>query len=206
MTLVDRWSADWADLGTPPPDERIRAALLARYAETRRAYHTAQHLEECFALFDRHRGLAVRPGEIAIALWFHDAFYDSRASDNEARSAAWAEEVVATAGGGSDASARVRDLVLATRHLAPVGSGDEALLADIDLAILGADAGRFEEYEAQIRREYSWVPEATYRATRARLLKSFLARPRIYATARFAEQFEARARANLQRSIARLGG
>lgn len=206
MTLVDRWNADWANLGTSPPGERTLADLLARYAEPHRAYHTVQHLEECFAHLDACRELAERPGEVAIALWFHDAIYDSHATDNEARSAAWAEEVVAAAGGGSDTSARVRDLVLATRHLEPPASGDPALLVDIDLAILGADAERFDEYEAQIRREYSWVPETTYRATRAGLLAGFLARPRIYSTPRFADQFETTARANLQRSLARLGG
>lgn len=206
MTFLDRWNADWADLGTAPPDNRIWAALLARYAEPHRAYHTAQHLEECFAHFDRCRELATHPGEVAIALWFHDAFYDSQASDNEARSAAWAEEVVTAAGGGRDVSARVRDLVLATRHLTPAEPGDPALLVDIDLAILGAEPGRFDEYEAQIRQEYSWVPEGVYRATRARVLAKFLAWPHIYATPWFAKQFEARARANLQRSMARLGG
>ena len=206
MTLIDRWDDDWADLGTPPPEARTLAELLDRYAEPQRAYHTLQHLGECFAALDSSRGLAERPGEVAIALWFHDGIYDSHASDNEARSAAWAEEVILAAGGGREARSRVRDLILATRHLETPAPGDQALLVDIDLAILGADTDRFEEYEAQIRREYAWVPETTYRTDRARLLTGFLARPRIYTTSYFFERLEGRARANLSRSIARLGG
>jgi predicted metal-dependent HD superfamily phosphohydrolase len=206
VTLVDRWDGDWADLGTPPPDARTLAELLARYTEPQRAYHTLQHLAECFAALDSSRGLAERPGEVAIALWFHDAIYDSHTSDNEARSAAWAEAVVSAAGGGREVGSRVRDLILATRHLEASGPGDQALLVDIDLAILGADADRFEEYEAQIRREYAWVPETAYRAERARLLAGFLARPRIYTTSYFSERLEGRARANLRQSIIGLGG
>ena len=206
MTLVGRWEADWADLGTAPPDEQTLAELLERYSAPERAYHTLQHLEECFAALDTSRELAERPGEVAIALWFHDAIYDSHASDNEARSAAWAEQVVAAAGGAREVGARVKDMILATRHLQSPGSEDQALLMDIDLAILAADPGRYDEYEAQIRREYAWVPEATFRAERARLLAGFLARPRIYATTHFADRFEIRARANLRRSITRLGG
>jgi predicted metal-dependent HD superfamily phosphohydrolase len=206
MTLADRWDGDWADLGTPPPDARILAELLAGYTEPQRAYHTLQHLAECFAAFDNSRGMAERPGEVAIALWFHDAIYDSHTSDNEARSAAWAEAVVLAAGGGREVGSRVRDLILATRHLEAPGPGDQALLADIDLAILGADADRFDEYEAQIRREYAWVPESVYRAERARFLAGFLARPRIYTTSYFSEHLESRARANLRQLISRLGG
>lgn len=206
MTLIDRWYGDWVDLGTRPPEARTLAELLDRYAEPQRAYHTLQHLGECFAALDSSRGLAERPGEVAIAVWFHDGIYDSHASDNEARSAAWAEGVVLAAGGGREARGRVRDLILATRHLETPGPGDQALLVDIDLAILGADADRFEEYEAQIRREYDWVPETTYRKDRARLLAGFLARPRIYTTSYFSERLEGRARTNLRRSITRLGG
>jgi predicted metal-dependent HD superfamily phosphohydrolase len=154
----------------------------------------------------RARARAARPGEVAIALWFHDAIYDSRASDNEARSAAWAEQVITAAGGPKEVGARVKDLILATRHIQPPGSGDQALLVDIDLAILGADPVRYDEYEDQIRREYAWVPERTFRAERARLLAGFLARPGIYSTAHFGDRLEMRARANLQRSLTRLGG
>jgi predicted metal-dependent HD superfamily phosphohydrolase len=206
MTLVDRWNGDWADLGTPPPDSRTLAELLERYTEPQRAYHTLQHLGECFAAFDSSRGLAERPGEVAIALWFHDAIYDSHSAENEARSAAWAEAVVLAASGGKEVGSRVRDLILATRHLQVPEPGDQALLLDIDLAILGADADRFEEYEAQVRREYAWVPEAAYRVNRVRLLAGFLARPHIYTTSYFSERLEGRARANLRRSITRLGG
>jgi predicted metal-dependent HD superfamily phosphohydrolase len=188
------------------PGARILAALLDCYAEPHRAYHTLQHLEECFAQLDAAVDLAERPGEIAIALWFHDAVYDTHRADNEARSADWAREVVTQSGGSDEVALRVSQLVLATRHSGAPAEPDARLLVDIDLAIFAAEPDRYDEYERQIRFEYQWVPEGIFRDTRRRILSDFLARARIYTTVFFADRCEHSARRNLQRAIAHLGG
>jgi predicted metal-dependent HD superfamily phosphohydrolase len=198
-----RWDAAWRTAGARPPDA-LFAELAARYDEPHRAYHTRRHLAECFVAFDPVAGQAERPAEIELALWFHDAIYDPKSDRNEDESAAWAERALAAGGAPATASARVRDLVLATKHAAEPADPDAKLLVDVDLAILGAEPGRFAEYETQIRFEYAWVPEPAYRAGRARVLAGFLARPAIYATRDFAGRLEARARANLAASIERL--
>jgi predicted metal-dependent HD superfamily phosphohydrolase len=95
-------------------------------------------------------------------------------------------------------------LVMATCHAALPQGADAEVLVDIDLAILGAAAERFDEYEQQIRREYAWVEPALYRQVRSRVLADFLSRPRLYSTARLRQRFEQAARANLRRSIERL--
>ena len=97
--------------------------------------------------------------------------------------------------------ARIERMILATKHDAIPEDGDARLLVDIDLAILGSAPGRFDAYERQIREEYAWVPEADFRAGRARLLRSLLDRPRIYATDWFHDRLEEKARANLERSL-----
>ncbi len=66
--------------------------------------------------------------------------------------------------------------------------------------------GPLPEYEDQIRREYSWVPEAAYRTARSRILREFQARPFIYHTRHFRDALEDRARVNLQSSIDSLAG
>jgi predicted metal-dependent HD superfamily phosphohydrolase len=96
-------------------------------------------------------------------------------------------------------------MILATKHNAAPDSHDAALTVDIDLSILGASATRFDEYETQVRTEYAWVPEEAFREARAKILREFLARPRIYSTDFFYDRLEVSARANLQRSVARLG-
>ena len=204
MNLASRWNSDWRALGALPPEDRILATLLACYAEPHRAYHNLVHLEECFLHLNSSVHLSSKPGEVAIALWFHDATYDTHASDNEVLSAEWARKVVEETGGPSCVAVRVRDLILATRHDQSPTAGDAALLVDIDLAILGASEIRFDEYESQIRREYAWVPDPLFRSTRSRILGEFLARPRIYSTDFFAERRERPAHANIRRAIAQL--
>jgi predicted metal-dependent HD superfamily phosphohydrolase len=100
---------------------------------------------------------------------------------------------------------RVRDHVLATRHDGTAATADATLLVDVDLAIFGASSLRFNEYEAQVRREYAWVPGPLFRDKRREILEGFLARPHLYATMHFRRTLEAAGRANLLRSIAALG-
>jgi predicted metal-dependent HD superfamily phosphohydrolase len=187
--------------------------LIKRHEEPHRHYHTLQHLDECFARLDELRALASDAPAVELALWFHDAIYAPRRDDNEARSAALAETSLLAAGVDPARVRRIRDLVLATRHQQnrrprereePAPFVDRLLVIDIDLAILGADPPRFDEYQRQVRAEYAWVPETVYRERRAALLASFLSRPTIYATLPMIERFEAPARRNLAHAIASL--
>ena len=163
--------------------------LLQAWAEPQRHYHTTQHLRECLALLEPELHSAQHPGEVELALWFHDAVYDPKGKDNEARSADWACQALAQAGADEAMLQRVRVLIMATCHDAESVDPDARLLVDIDLAILGAEPARFAEYDAQVRAEYRWE-----------VLAGFLARPAIYGTERFRERLEGRARENLRRS------
>ena len=176
-------------------DRALYEKLIASYSEPHRHYHTLQHLEECFARFDEIADLAAHPEAVELALWFHDAIYDTRRSDNEQRSADWAR--------ASTGNPHVHALIMATRHDAVPEGADAQALVDVDLWILGAPAPRFDEYETQVRAEYGWVPGLIYRRKRREILEGFLARPTIYNTDRFIERYEPAARANLARSLAR---
>jgi predicted metal-dependent HD superfamily phosphohydrolase len=137
------------------------------------------------------------PGDIALALWFHDAVYDPQRGDNEALSADLAVDTLRRAGAGEALMARARTLILATQGHAAADDPDCAILLDIDLGILGASPARFAEYERQIRAEYAHVPDDAYRLGRARVLDSFARRARIYTTDRFHMLYEQAARRNL---------
>jgi predicted metal-dependent HD superfamily phosphohydrolase len=208
MLTARRWLTLWQRLGAPRHADGALAdafaALTARYAETHRHYHTAQHIAECLTHFDSAQALCEQEAEVELALWFHDAIYAPRAKDNEAKSAAWALRVMVDAGIDTSPRARVHALIMKTCHDALPTTQDEQVLVDIDLAILGADTARFDEYEAQVRAEYSWVPEFLFRSTRKKILQSFLARPAIYSTAHFRNLLEKKAHDNLARSISNI--
>ncbi len=199
----ERLDAVWRDLDLVPPPALFEA-LRARYAEPHRAYHTAQHIDECLAQFDRARDRCQRPAEVELAIWFHDAIYDTREGGNEERSAEWAVRELDAAGASRTVSDSVQSLILATRHDAVPTGHDAQLLIDIDLSILGASRDRFLEYETQIRSEYAWVPDEVFRHERAKLLRRFLSRPSIYATDLFRDMLEENARRNLAFSLERL--
>lgn len=200
-THRESWERAWKGVGARGDGAAIRAAILERYAEPQRAYHTVQHLAECLAAFETVRSLAAHPAEVEAALWFHDAIYDTQRADNEERSAAWARSALLAAGARPDSAELVGSLVLATKHTVAPQTEDEFVLIDIDLSILGADAHRFAEYETQIRVEYGFVPQEIFVEKRRAILGSFLARPHIYSTDHFRAALEQRARQNLARAI-----
>ena len=204
MPLIEHWHDCFAALRLAAPLEHEFTSLKARYSEPHRAYHTLQHLEECFRAFETVRNTAQSPGAVGIALFYHDAIYDTHARDNEEKSAELARQMLAGPGAEPALLQYLTDLILVTRHAAMPETLDQQLVVDIDLSILGAPKDRFDEYEQQIRQEYSWVDEAIFRSVRRGILQEFLARPAIYSTRDFRDRLERLARENLSRSIAAL--
>jgi predicted metal-dependent HD superfamily phosphohydrolase len=190
--LESHWRRSFEALGLAVP-QGIFQALVERYQEPQRAYHTLQHVSECIGHLTSVRNA---PQEVALAVWFHDAIYNPRASDNEKRSAAWARAVL----GDTPVGGKVETMVLATKHEAVPQDAAARLLVDIDLAILAAPEPRYSEYETQIRKEYAFVDDATWRIQRQKVLRSFSDRAFIYGSAEF-RALETRARRNLERSI-----
>jgi predicted metal-dependent HD superfamily phosphohydrolase len=201
---LDAWRRLWGELGAREVNGGLFNQLVSAYSQPHRHYHTLQHLRECLAHGEAASMLARRPAEVELALWFHDAVYEPQRDDNEARSAEWARASVLAAGCAEALAQRVAAMVLATQAHELSSDNDTQLLLDIDLAILGASPSRFAEYERQVRAEYAHVPDAAFRAGRARVLEGFLARPRVYGTAAFHDALEARARENLGQALAAL--
>ncbi len=202
QAFLRQWADTWEWLGIAAPDVQ---PLLTRYNEAHRHYHNAAHIVACIgelhgigaSLADEHRGA------LELALFFHDVLYEPQRRDNEEASAAFAQHFLV---GLIDPafSAQVARLVRITDHHHPPTAPDEALIVDVDLSILGRPRAEFSVYEQAIRAEYEHVPDEAFRNGRAKLLEEFLARPRIYSTAPFFEQYEGPARVNLEWSVAQL--
>ena len=181
--------------------------LVEAYSEAHRHYHTLEHVSEMFKVAGKLMDTATDPAAILLAIWFHDAVYDSHAKDNEERSAALAGELLRPLGIPEAVLQHVASMIRATAHT-PIEAvdNDTAILLDADLAILSAEEKRYARYAADVRKEYAWVEELAYRAGRAKVLESFLNRPRIYLTERMYAVAEDAARKNLAAEIEKLGG
>jgi predicted metal-dependent HD superfamily phosphohydrolase len=156
----ERWSAVCIAAGIAPNESGYRRVRRA-WRGMGRHYHTLSHLDSCLREFDDAREFALRPAEVELALWFHDAVYRSWRRDNEAQSAALMAEVFRAA--PLETVERIRRLIAATKHDATGFSGDTALIIDIDLSILGAPPEVYARFESAIRREYWWAPRALCR-------------------------------------------
>ncbi|MES2598025.1 MAG: N-methyl-D-aspartate receptor NMDAR2C subunit [Verrucomicrobiota bacterium] len=193
------WQALWNRFAIQGDAMAWHRRLITAYSEPQRAYHTLQHLDECLCAFDDAKacGLMRKPDLIEMALWFHDAVYDPQGSENEVLSAQMAIEAL----GDSETSRELERLIMLTKSHQPGGGQDDAWIIDIDLTIFAQSPERVQEYEQQIRQEYTWVPEPVYREKRPEILTSFLNRKHIYLTAWAQDQYEAKARENLRMLI-----
>ena len=192
-----------------PIDDGLKRELIALYQDGSRHYHGLSHIEALLALAEEYRAELSDPDAVGAAIWFHDAIYDSKAKDNEAKSAALARQRLATRLEPLRLD-RVDAMILATAtHVVPeldsaTALRDAELFLDMDLSILGAAPAAFDAYEAAVRAEYAWVPEPNWTAGRSAVLRSFLGRAHIYHSNEFRNRFEQQARSNIGRSLASL--
>jgi predicted metal-dependent HD superfamily phosphohydrolase len=188
-------------VNAPNPDKEVVRAvlqrLIERYREPHRHYHTLEHIENGLKTYrELHNGF--RLSGISFYAWvYHDAVYDSTASDNERQSAiVWMRDALLL-GFTVDEAEKGVPLILATDpSVEPI-----SVLNDIDLAELGAEPERFHQNTFNIRKEYDWVSEEQWRTGRTAILRQFLQRPQLYITRAFQEKFTAQAIENLKSAL-----
>ncbi len=172
------------------------------YSEKGRFYHNLSHVKALLSLLESLKDKIQDHDAIRFAIWFHDAIYDTKRSDNEEKSAELASEILSRLNLKVEAIGYVRDLILATKdHNGRNLSEDARLFLDMDLAILGVEEEKYVNYSKAIREEYSWVPGVMYRRSRKKVLRSFIERERIYYTDEMYKRFEAQARVNINDEI-----
>jgi predicted metal-dependent HD superfamily phosphohydrolase len=185
-------------------------AARQHYAQAHRGYHNAAHLDELIALARQHTPDLDEAEQ--LALLFHDAVYVPGAprGDNERRSAALMDATLAIlALDHADLALaqpvieRAARIIEATTH-AEAPPAEAARVCDLDLWRLAAPWDAFCRHALGIRREYLhlFIDEAAFWHARNAFYESMLAKPRLFATDRFFEQFEEPARANMRRALA----
>ena len=190
-------------------------AIISAYQGMSRFYHATQHLDDVLSKLDWAKGALEASAETAalkaeekqrlfdtieLALWYHDVVYDPKAKDNEAKSRDLFLVHAREYGLPEDVRKDVAALIDLTAHHGNANTLAERILVDCDLAILGAPAEEFEQYDQNIRKEYAHVPGPAYKRARRGVLKSFLDQPRIFKTEAFLQTYEETARRNLEKA------
>lgn len=206
MMLRESWNQLWQRLTACGAPVDVFDELLTLYSGSDRFYHNLWHIKDCLEIFELAEYSSVHKDEVKLAIWFHDAIYDTKGSGNEQKSAAWADSVIGQAGVDKDVADTVSHLILATCHTAEVTGIDEQIIVDVDLSIFGAEEEVFWQYEENIRKEYAWVPETIFASKRVQILRSFLSREYIYHLCVYRTLFEQKARENLSSAIFKLEG
>jgi predicted metal-dependent HD superfamily phosphohydrolase len=190
--LLAAFRAALPDADPSAADDAARA-LVARWTEPHRRYHTLEHLRFMLSIVD-----AVADPDVALACWFHDAVYDPRRADNEQVSADMARTVLASLRASADEVARL--VLLTATHDPDPADHNGQLLCDADLAILATDPVTYARYAVAVREEYAHVPDDAFRAGRTAVLRKLLDLPVIYRLERH-QKWEEPARVNMHNEM-----
>jgi predicted metal-dependent HD superfamily phosphohydrolase len=180
--------------------------LVTLYTGPDRFYHDLSHIRELLDIIAGFEPYIDDYTAVRLAVWFHDAIYNTRANDNEVLSAALARRALTHLGLPQEAVLRVQELILATAgHYAVPHDLDAQILLDADLSPLGASPDVFASDGQDLQREHAWMSDSDYAAARQRILKDFLDRERLFQTAWFRDKYEDQARRNISRSLETVG-
>ena len=135
--------------------DRTFEDVCEHYNGPDRFYHTIDHVRSVLETVESPGSYARNLNAVKRAAWLHDVIYDSRASDNEERSADYAERLCEQL--SIPEGETVASLILKTKTHDAGGDADAQVLIDADLAILGASGEAYRIYAEQIRQEYAWV-------------------------------------------------
>lgn len=202
--LVQAWHTLLARYSTTGDPDGTGRAVLARWVQPHRRYHTVMHLRGVLGAVDELQAFAADADAVRLAAWYHDAVYACR-SDDEEQSARLAESDLTALGVPAELVAEVARLVRMTvEHDPAPDDANGAVLSDADLATLALPAADYRRNGEAIRQEYAHVAESKFRAGRAPMIEALLAAPALYRTPAGRQRWEQAARANLTAELASL--
>ncbi|MEM6719804.1 MAG: hypothetical protein AAF611_10835 [Bacteroidota bacterium] len=198
----------WEDLKSKYTDDKKFIdyhweEIKAQYSQQNRYYHNLQHISYMLHLASTDAEHVVDYDVLQFAIWYHDIIYNATKSNNEAKSAKFAQKQLKTLKIDQKKIENCAELIISTKkhEVLNTKNEDNAYLLDWDLAILGTPWESYFSYTQKIRKEYSMFPNFMYKKGRKKVLQHFLARPRIYYTEKYNDLWEAVARENIQKEL-----
>ncbi len=175
--------------------------LHTAYKSKKRQYHDINHIVALIQHLETFKFQVNDYDVVFFSIWFHDSVYVAGKTDNELRSADWAEDFLKKIGFPAERIAKVRHFILSTASHISTGENDLNYFLDFDLSVLGADDAVYDIYSRQIRDEFSFFASFLYNSGRKKVLKGLLEKETIYQTEDFKGRLEIQARKNIKREI-----
>ncbi len=145
------------------------AAVLKRYDEHHRFYHTMEHL---IHVLQQLENVSAVNDELFLTAVYHDAVYEPSSVSNEEDSAELFLQEAKTTKLSEDSKKTIQQLILETKtHQA--SSPLSQRFIDADLEIFNAPFETLIKYEHQIFKEFQFVDYATYQKKRIEVLEKF---------------------------------
>lgn len=203
LTLRERWNHLFSSFtsSTNRSIDEVWDQITKSYTAPERKYHNLEHLQQLFEEFDRIEEEISQPNACALAIFFHDVYYDPTGNRNEEESAALAEEILSDFNFDQRLIKEVKSLILASKTGSFPINSDQRFMVDIDRSILGKSPDKYANYRNQIRQEYSLYPEKAFLIGRKHFIRSLLGNASIYLTAPFKERLEKQAIKNLTEEL-----
>lgn len=171
------------------------------YSSKKRHYHTLEHLDNLLSQLTDVKSEIQNWEIILFTLFYHDIIYNSIKSDNEEKSAEFAENRMKQISVSNDKIELCKEQILATKSHIKSTDSDTNYFTDADLSVLGQNWETYLLYCKNVRKEYSIYPTLVYNPGRKKVLNHFLSMGRIFKTDFFYNKFEIQAKQNLQQEI-----
>ena len=177
--------------------------LLAVYGEPVRHYHTMKHIDHGLLVMENigYKCSSKKRAAFMFAWLYHDFIHENGGLFNEVKSANYAAKFFSLYDPKSQMVNMVMDLIKSTTHNHVGCDVHTRLFQDIDLAILGENKRRFNDYWVKTAYDYEKTHKRYYSGRYHYILK-LMRRPRIYTSGySFFDVYEERARLNLVSGI-----
>jgi predicted metal-dependent HD superfamily phosphohydrolase len=175
----------------------IHQQLTDAYSEPHRVYHTLNHIEHCLTHLDNISDYLQNQDAVELAIWYHDVIYNPGAKDNEQLSA---DLFMETTRGRFDDSLRdtVYQHIMATLHDdSEIDNNDTKFMVDIDLSSFGLPWPKFSQDSDNLRLEMCGLSDEDFHRKQSTFQQNLMARPRLFKSDYFYENYEQQARQNL---------
>lgn len=184
-----------------PLNNKLWEDIENKYSNKKRHYHTLHHLENLLNELSEVKPQIQNWDTILFTLFYHDVIYNTLKSDNEQKSADYAEQKMLMLSVPVDIISNCKKQILATQAHVFSTDSDTNLFTDADLSILGYSHEAYTKYYQNIRREYNIYPDLVYNPGRKKVLLHFLNMEKIYKTPYFYNKYESQARINLSEEL-----